>query len=120
MVDVATGQPLERRYKFERQRGIRNRDGPGSAPFLRIAKCQVSPGMPEFAVFRGDSSLLFKIPTGRSSRAVGGTFSRDGNSLAVGWKNGMVVVADLAEIDRQLERFGIAPNRSQSLSQGGS
>jgi hypothetical protein len=78
---------------------------PGCAYFLRIAELPGASGVPALAVFRSDSSVLFKIPTGLS---LGGTFSRDGSSLSLGASNGTVVVANLPEISRQLARFGIA------------
>ena len=91
-------------------RRFRNRDVSGMRYFLRIADVPGVPGLPDLAVFRRDSSLLFKIPTGLS---FGGTFSRDGSSLTLGSKNGTVVVAHLPEIHRQLARFGIAKVDSQ-------
>ena len=106
IVNPATGQPLESEPKIEWPRlasGIVM--APNCAYFLRIAELPGASNVPDLTVFRGDWSVLFKIPTGLS---LGGTFSRDGTSLALGSRNGTVVVAHLPEIDRQLARFGIA------------
>ena len=40
-------------------------------------------------------------------RSAGGKFSRDGKFLVLGSTNGMVIVADLIEINRRLKRFGV-------------
>ncbi len=65
--------------------------------------------MRKLVVLKTDSSPPFKIPTEMSRKsAMGGNFSRDGNSLVAGWSGGMVVVADLREIHGQLDRFGVA------------